>query len=89
MILERIYLSSIDQSNAVNAAADRATTRPIMASFYADAMIADALGRRDGRERVDFAVVNAAILSRWLRSGLLTIKRLAWKLVETRTKGER
>jgi hypothetical protein len=53
-----------------------------MAEFYADAIIADLLARRDGLPRVDFAAVNAAILRRWTRSGLEWIKRMAWAEVE-------
>lgn len=76
--IERIYIPSCDQSNAINAAADRTMTRKDMAGFYADCLRADAVGVRLGLGRVDFAAVNKAILARWPK-GLTFIKERAWK----------
>lgn len=72
MPFERIYIASVEQSNAINAAADPECTRDQMAEFYADC-----LRVRDG---VDWAAVNAAILKRWAK-GLNYIKTRAWKKV--------
>ncbi len=73
---ERIYIASVEQSNAINAASDKETTRDIMASFYRDCIIADQMHAENGR--VDFAAVNKAILARWPK-GLKYIKELAWR----------
>jgi hypothetical protein len=95
MQIERIFSVSCEQSNLLNLAesalADRSITRADMAEMYADAICADEVARRDGRqERVDFAAVNAAILRRWTVSGLTWIKELAWKRArETHASGLR
>ena len=81
MIIERIYVSSIEQSNAVNCTKDKEATRNDMAFVYANCIIADLIGWRDGTERVDFRIVNDAILKRW-PDGLLYIKTKAWKFVD-------
>ena len=77
--IERIYSAEIDQSNAINAAADKEVTRDVMATFYRDCIIAD---KKDGLgRRVDFAVLNKAIIERWSLSSLAYIKNLAWKQI--------
>jgi len=88
-IIERIYLPSIDESNAINAAKADEITRDDMANFYEDCLIADNLAwqrnkraEEDGEaleKRVDFKAVNNAILARWTKSGLVYIKTKAWK----------
>lgn len=78
---ERIYLASVEQSNAVNASADKGCTSKNMACFYADCIRADFMARRSGQPRVDFKVVNEAILKRWPK-GLNRIKEVAWKQLE-------
>ena len=45
-----------------------------IAITYRFAMEADA----QGREKIDWSTVNAAIINRWSRSGLLYIKKRAW-----------
>ena len=37
---------------------------------------------RDHRDAVDWHKINKAVVSRWSRSGLLRVKRMAWKLIE-------
>lgn len=80
---ERVYLSEGEQSNALHAADSRDCTRNDMAEIYADCIIADGLARLAGRARVDFAIVNRAILRRWPK-GLTCIKEHAWRIVEMR-----
>lgn len=90
--IERIYLPSIDESNAINAALDSSNcgvTRDDMVGFYEECIIADNLAwqrnkraEEDGErleKRVDFKAVNDAILARWSPSGLTYIKEKAWK----------
>ena len=60
---------------AITEAGDKATTRKDMALTYA-------LGLRDF-PGVDWAAINAAILKRWSKSGLIWIKTQAWKLYES------
>lgn len=89
MIIERIYLPSIDESNAINAATSGECTRDDMANFYEDCLIADNLAWQrnkhaalDGEPleaRVDFKAVNDAVLAHWTMSGLTYIKKKAWK----------
>jgi hypothetical protein len=78
-VIERIYCSPIDQSNAIIATEDKEVNQKFMADFYADCLIADAIAIRDGLTRVDFGAVNAAILKRWPK-GLNRIKEMAWKI---------
>lgn len=92
--IERIYLPSIDESNAINAAAEKGVTRSVMAHFYEDCLIADNLAwqrnkraAEDGEpleSRVNFKALNEAILKRWSMSGLTTIKKAAWKAFEAK-----
>jgi hypothetical protein len=77
--IERIYIASVEQSNAINAANDNECTRDVMAGFYRDCIIADKIHPENGR--VDFKAVNQAILQRWPK-GLNYIKEKAWKLGE-------
>lgn len=49
-----------------------------VASTYGLAMLS---GERD---QIDWAKVNAAIMARWSQSGLLRIKKAAWKLAEAK-----
>lgn len=83
--LERIYIASVDQSNAINATKDKRCKAADMAGFYADCIICDAIARRDGIARIDWHAVNYAILERWPK-GLVRIKTAAWKLFEVATK---
>lgn len=88
-VIERIYLPSIDESNAINAAAEKDITRKDMVGFYEDCLIADNLAwqrnkaaKENGEplERsVNFKAVNDAILAKWSTSGLKYIKEKAWK----------
>ena len=73
MSLERIYIGSVEQSNAINAAADPECDRDMMASFYADCLRV--------RNDVDWRAVNEAVLKRWFHD-LIYIKTRAWKLLE-------
>lgn len=93
--LERIYLPSIDQSNAINAARSPDIKRNDMANFYEDCLIADNLAwqrnkarMEDGESatevRVDFKAVNDAVLDRWSMAGLTYIKKRAWKQFEAK-----
>lgn len=87
--IERIYLPSIDQSNAINAANSGECTRDDMAGFYEDCLIADNLAWQRNKDaaldgepleaRLDFKAVNDAILARWSPAGLKYIKEKAWK----------
>ncbi len=77
---QRMYVPTIEQRNAITAAADPAVKRPDMAEFYRNVIYADHLARRRGEPGVDFGAVNAAILERWSPSGLNWIKSRAWKL---------
>ena len=81
MLIERIYVSSVEQLNAINAAKDPVVKRDDMASVYADCIRADTAAFITLSERVDFVQVNNAILQRWPK-GLEYIKRKAWKLLE-------
>jgi hypothetical protein len=81
MTIERIYIASIDQSNAINATRNKDCTSKNMAGFYADCIVSDAIGVASGTGRIDFRAVNNAILERWPR-GLTRIKNAAWRLVE-------
>jgi hypothetical protein len=36
------------------------------------------------RDQIDWSKVNAAIMARWSQSGLLRIKKAAWKLAEAK-----
>lgn len=85
-ICERIYIASVDQSNAINAAADKSCNREIMASCYMDCILADEQARIHVSERVDWAAVNKAILARWPK-GLNYIKELAHKKLAGIAKG--
>jgi hypothetical protein len=78
MPIERVYIPSNEQSNALAAAADPACTREDMAGCYAELI---RCAQIHGAESIDFAAVNRAILARW-PAGLVWIKRRAWKLVE-------
>lgn len=83
MTFQRIYSTANETSNAINAAADMECTHKMMASLYADCIRAEAIAMKNGREdRCDWLAINTAILSRWSRSGLVWIKRQAWKELE-------
>lgn len=84
MTFERVYVCSVEQSNAINAAADLGVNQKLMAEFYRDCLIADLLAQKfmpSSSSRVDWKAVNAAILRRWPK-GLERIKKLAWKMAE-------
>ena len=78
--VERIYMPAVDQSNALNAAADKDCRRVGMAGMYADCLRADTIAKREGLPGVDWKAVNAAILKRWPK-GLNWIKERAWKML--------
>lgn len=80
MTIERIYISSIDQSNAISATECKEVTRDDMAQLYAGCIVSDELARRDNRQRVDWVKVNEAITRRWPK-GLIYIKKKAWKMI--------
>lgn len=84
-MIERIFIASIEQSNAINAAADKGCNRQLMASCYMDCIIADEQARDRGGKRVDWIAVNNAILVRWPK-GLDYIKKLAWKKLNASAK---
>ncbi len=75
--IERIYIPSVEQSNALNAAADKEVTRDIMAGFYADCLIAVRLS--GDLKSIDWKALNEAITARW-KKGLVYIKTRAWNL---------
>lgn len=77
--IERIYDWDNELSNAMNAAVDRSATRKLMASFYADLIIA--AGTNADR---DWRTIADAIIKRWSVSGFLYIKRLAWNELKAR-----
>lgn len=79
-IIERVYISSVEQSNAINATKEKSVTRDVMAGFYADCIRADALAFHNKDERVNFREVNQAIMQRWPK-GLSYIKDKAWKIL--------
>jgi hypothetical protein len=84
---ERIYSVPVETSNCLNAVADRKATQAVVASCYADCILADAAARRNGSaERVDSKAINQAILARWPK-GLERVKKLAWKEAERRARG--
>lgn len=78
MIIERVYIPSIDFTNAMNAVADPECTRDTMASFYEDLL---RCSFANGTDCIDWKTVNKAILERWPR-GLNYIKTKAWKLAQ-------
>jgi len=78
MAFERIFIASVEQSNAINAAADKGCNRLSMAGFYTDCIIADEQARRRGTARINWLAVNLAIIARWPK-GLAYIKKLAYK----------
>ena len=49
-----------------------------VASTYGLAMLSSE------RDQIDWSKVNAAIMARWSQSGLLRIKKAAWKLAEAK-----
>ena len=73
--ITRIYDADSDFSNAMNAVKDKAATRLVIASFYADCIRA-----RIRPEQV--SELNHAILARWPK-GLKFIKEKAWGEVNT------
>lgn len=81
MSFERIYLSSVEQSNTINAADDKHTKQSDVAACYADAIIADHLARKQGITEVDFELVNQAIRARWPK-GLNRVREQAWKILK-------
>ena len=83
---ERVYVASIEQSNAINAVTDKDCKAKDMAGMYADCIIADTAAQRDGLPRVDWHVVNGAITQRWPK-GLTRIKTAAWRLLSARRVG--
>lgn len=85
-MFERIYVASIEQSNAINAAEDKECDQNSMANNYMDCMIADQQSRRDKVNGIDWTAVNAAILRRWPK-GLERIKKLAHKKLANAAKG--
>ena len=77
----RIYHPANEQSNLLNALADKTCTQPLAAGMYADCIRADVLAKRAGKPGCDFKVINAAVAARWPR-GLTRVKTLAWKELE-------
>lgn len=57
---------------------NKSITRKSLALTYAMALCSS--------ERVNFGRVNMAIVERWSVSGLIYIKKQAWKLIETKRK---
>jgi hypothetical protein len=53
-----------------------------VASLYAEGMRECFRTGPDDPSQVEWAVVNAAIISRWSATGLNNVKRLAWAQVE-------
>jgi hypothetical protein len=82
---EQVYIPSCEQSNALSATKDKAVNRADMAEFYAGCIIADVLAERSGGTRVDFKIVNQAVLERWPK-GLDHIKNSAHKIAAERCK---
>lgn len=81
MIVERIHLPSIDQSNCLNAIADPESTRDVVAAFYADCL---RCANIHGIETIAWPAINRAIMARWNKgknklAGLNYIKEKAWK----------
>lgn len=80
MIVEMVFIPSICQSNALNAAVDPTCTRDLMASVYEDCL--HCYGKH-GKDSIDFKAINEAIVKRWPK-GLEYIKMRAWKLAQSR-----
>jgi hypothetical protein len=75
VIIERIYLPSIEKSNILNAIAAK-TTRDDVVGFYADCLRCAAI---HGNDRIDWKTINAAIIKKWCFHSLNYIKEKAWK----------
>lgn len=80
--IERVYDVENEQRNAMNAVADKAVKREVMASFYADCLIAEAR-RTPGSVGIDWPKLNNAIIARWSTSAFMFIKELAWREAKT------
>ena len=78
MIVERIYLPSIEFSNAMNAVTDKSVNQSQLAKVYADCISSD-----PGMKHIDWTALNKAILARWPK-GLERVKEKAWKELECR-----
>ena len=86
-MFERIFIASIEQSNAINAASDKECNRDFMASCYMDCIIADQQAKRQGKIGVDWVAINNAIMARWPK-GLNYVKVLAHKKLAGASKGQ-
>jgi len=75
MVITRIYDPANEQANCLNAIADKDATREFIASCYADCMRAG--------PGIEWAKINAAILGRYKKSGLIFIKVKAYQETQT------
>ena len=80
-MIERIYIASIEQLNAINLAAEKQCNQQSMAKTYRDCLIADATAKQNGTPGVDWLLVNQAIIKHWPK-GLLRIKTKASTLLQ-------
>ena len=48
-------------------------------------LYADCIDQYSSGAAINFSAINAAIMARWSKSGLLRIKRAAWTLIENRS----
>ena len=81
MIVERFYFPANEQSNCLNAIADKRSKQADVAAFYADCIRADAIATRRGNIGCDWKAINRAICERWPK-GLERVKKMAWKIVK-------
>lgn len=86
-MFERIFIASIEQSNAINASEDEECNQQDMSTFYMDCIIADQQSRAKGIEGVDWRAVNEAIIKRWPK-GLVRIKEMAHKRLAKAAAGQ-
>ena len=84
MRLERIYLVSCEQSNALNAIADPDCTQKMAVEMLYDCHVADMIAKRDGTTRVDWPRLADAVLKRWPK-GFERINDAVAKLVRQRS----
>lgn len=76
MIVGRMFVPSLEMSNAMNAIADKSCTRNTMAAFYADLIACASI---HGHKCIDWKAINDAITKRWPK-GLNYIKKMAWRV---------
>ena len=76
--LERVYSPSVEQSNALNAIADKTCKQRDVASFYSDCMVCLRFLKLPD-SAIDFGTINRAIAARWPK-GLERVKEMAWDI---------